>query len=131
MNEEIVLPALSKDLIDKLDKLYPDKCPLLTDDDRMVWFKVGQRSVINYLQQIYDEQLQEYIKDYRENNQENMYKAQRNYYEKNKDELRKKARQKYHEKKIIDAVFTIRHGEYYPFREKECIDNINGMGATY
>jgi hypothetical protein len=61
MNEEIVLPALSKDLIDKLDKLYPDKCPLLTDDDRMVWFKVAQRSVINYLQQIYDEQLQDNI----------------------------------------------------------------------
>jgi len=59
--EEIVLPTLSKDLIDKLDKLYPDKCPLLTDDDRMVWFKVGQRSVINYLQQIYDEQLQDNI----------------------------------------------------------------------
>lgn len=61
MNEELVLPALSKDLIDKLDKLYPDKCPLLTDADRMVWFKVGQRSVINYLQQIYDEQLQDNI----------------------------------------------------------------------
>ena len=61
MNDELALPALSKDLIDKLDKLYPDKCPLLTDDDRMVWFKVGQRSVINYLQQIYDEQLQENI----------------------------------------------------------------------
>jgi hypothetical protein len=61
MNEEIVLPVLSKDLIDKLDKLYPDKCPLLTDDDRLVWFKVGQRSVINYLQQIYDEQLQDNI----------------------------------------------------------------------
>ena len=61
MSEEIVLPALSKDLIDKLDKLYPDKCPLLTDDDRLVWFKVGQRSVINYLQQIYDEQLQDNI----------------------------------------------------------------------
>jgi len=59
--EEIVLPALSKDLIDKLDKLYPDKCPLLTDEERMVWFKVGQRSVINYLQQIYDEQLQDNI----------------------------------------------------------------------
>ena len=61
MNEEIVLPALSKDLIDKLDKLYPDKCPLLTDDDRMIWYKSGQRSVINYLQQIYDEQLQDNI----------------------------------------------------------------------
>jgi hypothetical protein len=33
----------------------------LTDDDRLVWFKVGQRSVINYLQQIYDEQLQDNI----------------------------------------------------------------------
>ena len=61
MNDEIVLPALSKDLIDKLDKLYPDKCPLLTDDDRMIWYKTGQRSVINYLQQIYDEQLQDNI----------------------------------------------------------------------
>ena len=61
MNDEIVLPALSKDLIDKLDKLYPDKCPLLTDDDRMIWYKSGQRSVINYLQQIYDEQLQDNI----------------------------------------------------------------------
>ena len=61
MNDVIVLPALSQDLINKLDKLYPDKCPLLTDDDRMVWFKVGQRSVINYLQQIYDEQLQDNI----------------------------------------------------------------------
>ena len=61
MNEEIVLPAISKDLIDKLDKLYPDKCPLLTDDDRMVWFKTGQRSVINYLRQIYDEQIEQDI----------------------------------------------------------------------
>jgi hypothetical protein len=61
MNDEIVLPALSKDLIDKLDKLYPDKCPQLTDDDRMVWFKTGQRSVINYLRQIYDEQIEQDI----------------------------------------------------------------------
>jgi len=59
--EEIVLPTLSKDLIDKLDKLYPDKCPLLTDEERMVWYKSGQRSVINYLKNIYDEQLQDNI----------------------------------------------------------------------
>ncbi len=60
-SDELVLPALSKDLIDKLDKLYPDKCPLLTDEERMVWYKSGQRSVINYLRQIYDEQLQDNI----------------------------------------------------------------------
>lgn len=61
MNEEIILPALSQDLINKLDKLFLDKCPLLTDTDREVWYKTGQRSVINYLQQTYDEQLQQDI----------------------------------------------------------------------
>jgi hypothetical protein len=59
--DEIVLPALSQDLINKLDKLFPDKCPLLTDTDREIWYKVGQRSVINYLQQTYDDQLQDNI----------------------------------------------------------------------
>ena len=61
MNDEIVLPALSQELINKLDKLFPDKCPLLTDTEREVWYKVGQRSVINYLQQTYDDQLQDNI----------------------------------------------------------------------
>lgn len=61
MNDEIVLPALSQDLINKLDKLFPDKCPLLTDSEREVWYKVGQRSVINYLQQTYDDQLEQDI----------------------------------------------------------------------
>jgi hypothetical protein len=61
MNEEIVLPALSQELINKLDKLFPDKCPLLTDTDREIWYKVGQRSVINYLQQTYDDQLEQDI----------------------------------------------------------------------
>ena len=60
-DQEIVLPALSKSLIEKLDKLFPDKCPLLTDTDREIWYKVGQRSVINYLQQTYDDQLQDNI----------------------------------------------------------------------
>ena len=61
MNDEIVLPALSQDLINKLDKLFPDKGPLLTDTEREVWYKVGQRSVINYLQQTYDDQLEQDI----------------------------------------------------------------------
>jgi hypothetical protein len=61
MNEEIVLPALTQELINKLDKLFPDKCPLLTDTEREVWYKVGQRSVINYLQQTYDDQLEQDI----------------------------------------------------------------------
>ena len=59
--EEIVLPALSPDLTNKLDKLFPDKCPLLTDEDRVIWYKSGQRSVITYLQQTYDDPLEQNI----------------------------------------------------------------------
>jgi hypothetical protein len=33
----------------------------LTDTEREVWYKVGQRSVINYLQQTYDDQLEQDI----------------------------------------------------------------------
>jgi len=60
-----------------------------------------------------------------------MYQSQKKYYEKNKEDLRKKERQKYHDNKKKNAVFTIRHGQFFPFREKECVDNINGMGTTY
>ena len=59
--EEIVLPALTQDLINKLDKLFPDKCAVLTDSDREIWLKVGQRKVVEFLQQTYDEQLQQDI----------------------------------------------------------------------
>jgi len=61
MNDEIVLPALSQELINKLDKLFPDKCAVLTDSDREIWLKVGQRKVVEFLQQTYDEQLQQDI----------------------------------------------------------------------
>jgi hypothetical protein len=60
-NEEIILPALSQDLINKLDKLFPDKCPLLTLTEREVWYKAGQHKVVEFLQQTYDEQLQQDI----------------------------------------------------------------------
>jgi len=60
-----------------------------------------------------------------------MYQSQKKYYEKNKEDLRKKARQKYHDNKKKNTVFTIRYGEFHPFREKECIHTINGMGTTH
>jgi hypothetical protein len=40
---------LSADLIKELDKAYPDQCPSLSLSEREVWFKAGQRSVVNSL----------------------------------------------------------------------------------
>lgn len=43
------IPMLSSDLIKELDEQFPDKCPELGDADRAVWYKAGQRSVVNHL----------------------------------------------------------------------------------
>lgn len=44
------LPLYSKDLIEQLDEAFPDKCPdKERDTDRDVWYKAGQRSVVNHL----------------------------------------------------------------------------------
>tara|TARA_Y100001951_G_scaffold21259_1_gene16214 strand:- start:112 stop:333 length:222 start_codon:yes stop_codon:yes gene_type:complete len=47
--EEIQLPYTVDELIKVLDKIYPDRSPSLKDNEREVWFKAGQRSVVNWL----------------------------------------------------------------------------------
>jgi len=39
-------PQTIADLIDLLDRLYPDKCPSIHDTDREIWYRTGQRSVV-------------------------------------------------------------------------------------
>ena len=43
------LPVYSSDLVKKLDQMYPSKCPDLTTPDREIWFKAGQRAVVDFL----------------------------------------------------------------------------------
>lgn len=42
-------PDFSEDLLKELDKQFPEQSPDLKDSDRMVWFKAGQRSVVQHL----------------------------------------------------------------------------------
>lgn len=42
-------PEVPKNLLDDLQKRFPERCPDLKDSDREVWFKVGARSVIAFL----------------------------------------------------------------------------------
>jgi len=42
-------PDVSADLIEFLDELFPEKSADLTWSDKEVWYKSGQRSVINFL----------------------------------------------------------------------------------
>lgn len=40
---------MTADLIAELDKDFPNQCPSLSLTDREVWFKAGQRSVVDSL----------------------------------------------------------------------------------
>lgn len=50
------LPDLSKDLIDALDARFPVRMADPKDSEREIWIKVGQRFVVDFLQDVYDEQ---------------------------------------------------------------------------
>ena len=43
------IPTYSIDLIKELDKQYPHRHPLLTETDREIFYKAGQRSLVDKL----------------------------------------------------------------------------------
>ena len=59
--EDELMPLISEAMINRLEQLYPDKCPDLTNTEKDVWFKSGQVSVIRFLRQIYNDKLQQNI----------------------------------------------------------------------
>lgn len=54
--EESPFPHVSKSLVERLNVLYPNRCPEITDPDRLIWIKSGQRSVIEFLRSRHEEQ---------------------------------------------------------------------------
>ena len=46
----IDLPYISDELLHALDSKFPNSCPNLQDSDREIWFKAGQRSVVEYVE---------------------------------------------------------------------------------
>lgn len=54
--EEPQFPLIPASLIEALDKLYPNRSPQLTWSDREIWWKGGQRQVVDFLREQYDRQ---------------------------------------------------------------------------
>tara|TARA_R100000654_G_scaffold1299_1_gene4695 strand:- start:1503 stop:1724 length:222 start_codon:yes stop_codon:yes gene_type:complete len=48
-SEHIPFPVLTDELLNALDSHYPQRHPDLSLSDREVWFRAGQRSVVDYL----------------------------------------------------------------------------------
>ena len=49
MKREIPKPIINKDLIEYLDSIFPEKSADLKDTEKEVFYKGGQRSVVNHL----------------------------------------------------------------------------------
>ena len=49
MPKPIKTPIISKQIVDYLDSLFPDKCAELDQTEKEVMYKSGQRSVVNHL----------------------------------------------------------------------------------
>lgn len=47
--DEPILPASVAGVLKYLDATFPNRCPEINDSERMVWFKAGQRDVVNHL----------------------------------------------------------------------------------
>ena len=49
MQKKIKTPLISEELTNYLEQLFPDKCADLKDTEKEVFYKSGQRSVVNHL----------------------------------------------------------------------------------
>ena len=43
------VPLISDELTEYLDKLFPNQCAELDQDEKTIFYKSGQRSVVNHL----------------------------------------------------------------------------------
>lgn len=49
MDNSMKVPIIKEELIKYLNSLFPDKCADLKDEDKEVYYKSGQRSVVTHL----------------------------------------------------------------------------------
>tara|TARA_Y100001972_G_C7655537_1_gene330098 strand:- start:259 stop:456 length:198 start_codon:yes stop_codon:yes gene_type:complete len=43
------VPHISKEMLDALDVLFPERTPEINMDMKEIYFRIGQRSVVRYL----------------------------------------------------------------------------------
>ena len=47
--EDLVLPTTVDELVKLLNKVYPEKSPVLTDNTNKIYFEAGQRDVVKFI----------------------------------------------------------------------------------
>lgn len=52
------VPPLSEELVKDLQERFPNRWPQLAETDREIWFKAGQRSVVEFLSKAHERQIE-------------------------------------------------------------------------
>ena len=55
------LPEITKELMEYLEGICPDKAPALSATERQIWFDAGKVDLVRHLRSIYEEQSQTII----------------------------------------------------------------------
>lgn len=50
------IPHVSRELVERLEKAFPNRCPRITDTNREVWMAVGAAEVVKVLRRWYEQQ---------------------------------------------------------------------------
>jgi len=56
--ETDLFPPVPLELLEELERRFPNRVPNITDSDRQVWVKVGQSAVVSFLRAQFEEQSQ-------------------------------------------------------------------------
>lgn len=49
-------PAIPLGMVDYLESLYPDRCPLKESTDREIWIDVGEANVVRHIKNLWTRQ---------------------------------------------------------------------------
>lgn len=52
-----LIPYFTKEQVDFLNRMYPERCPEPKATDREIWMQVGQRQVVRHVNRLYQEQV--------------------------------------------------------------------------
>jgi len=50
------LPVITKELLEALDELFPERTPEINMEPKEMYFRIGQRSVVRFLHQVHKNQ---------------------------------------------------------------------------
>jgi hypothetical protein len=56
LSKDVPIPILTLNVIEFLNLIFPERCANLTESEKEIFFASGQRSVVKYLNRLYEEQ---------------------------------------------------------------------------